>query len=539
MRTRLFDAKTPVAVILLACVALTLWSCNAKNGAEFKNGLGVGSCKFCDLRYDDFSRKDLTDADFSGAFLYGTNFSWSVARNARFESAILSHARMEWADFDGGDFSKASMGDSALFRATFRNARMRMTTLSRANLVGSDLSHAEMLTAIMDGVDLTDALMTNTNLRNADLRSANLTNAKLRDADLHGAVLFNTHFLGADLKGTNFTGANLKKASFAGTYLKTTNFRKADLRDADFSDAILDAVNFQGAFLRRANFKGATIKNVVLQGADVCEAIMPDGRMGEPCSDKPLAFSTVSLGIPPILAQSAVGDKRVMVSVPGNLFAKTNRGIPVGVIAETMDAVLKKMGYLPVYVSMPISETHEAVAEGMVDIAAMAIPTAQGTESFRFTLPVIEEYNTVLVRKQGVFPLERVADLHGHTLGGREGYLYPLLTQDSKVTLQLFSSDGEMIRNLILGKLDAVIISGISNLYVLRSEGIMAQLDVLKKAVGLVPLRAAFSAKNFTQEQVEAFNVELGAFQRSPQWPAILERNGLADLVREWDMVGP
>ncbi|MBF0145575.1 MAG: pentapeptide repeat-containing protein [Magnetococcales bacterium] len=593
------------SVTVLLLFMLTLISCTAKNAAQFKNGMGYATCTFCDLRYDDFSRRDLENADFSGAYLFGTNFSWSIARNSRFESAIMYQGRMEWADFDGSDFSKASVGGTALFRSSFRQAQLRLTDLSHANLTGIDLTRAHMVTAILEGVDLTDAQMSGVNLRSATLRDANLSNARLRDADLQGAVLTRANLQGTDLKGANFTAAVMNDASFANSYVHTTNFRKTNLNNADFSNAILDAVNFQGARLRHANFKGATIKNVILQGADLCGAIMPDGQQIPPCPEKATSSLTTSAAVsqmtsippaetgpatadpvvllprtdapsdmtpvppsgdrppidatlapegnatldpsaqptPPVIDAAAVHltvqDNRRMVAVPGNLFAKTEKGIPAGVIAETLDVILKKMGFSPIYVSMPIAEMPEAVENGFVDVLAMALPTGKSAEKLLFTEPLIEEFNTVLVRRNEPFALERIADLHERKLGGREGYIYPLLKKDPEIKLQLFSSDGEMIRNLILGKLDAVIISGISNLYVLRSEGIMAQLDVLKKAVGMVPMQAALSPGKFSRKELELFNKSLKEFKQGTEWNAVLEHNGLSDLVRPWEVASP
>ncbi|MBF0110773.1 MAG: pentapeptide repeat-containing protein [Magnetococcales bacterium] len=591
-----------IAVLLLLFATLTQISCTAKNASQLRNGMGLKSCTFCDLRYDDFSRMDLEKADFSGAYLFGTNFSWSIARKARFESAIMYQGRMEWADFDGSDFSKASIGGTALFRSSFRGARLRLADLSHANMTGIDLTNATMVTTILEGVDLTDASMSGVNLRSATLRDANLANARLRDADLQGAVLTRANLQGADVKGANFTAAVMNEASFANTYVHTTNFRKANLDNADFSNAILDAVNFQGTRLRHANFTGATIKNVILHGADLCAATMPDGNQIPPCPEKATASLTTSAVVsqmvatgsadsgamvvlpqpdlpvpvtsappsegqpidanpidsggamaiepspvaspgPPVVDAAAVRlpvqDKRRVVAVPGNLFAKTEKGSPAGVIAETLDILLKKMGYSPIYVSMPIAEMPDAVENGFVDVVAMALPFGKGVEKLLFTDPLIEEYNTVLVRRDENLVLERIADLHGRTLGGREGYLYPLLKNDPEIKLQLFASDGEMIRNLILGKLDAVIISGISNLYVLRSEGIMAQLDVLKKAVGVVPMQAAFSPGKFKREELETFNGMLKEFKQGPEWTSVLEHNGLSDLVRPWSVAVP
>ncbi|MBF0156093.1 MAG: transporter substrate-binding domain-containing protein [Magnetococcales bacterium] len=235
--------------------------------------------------------------------------------------------------------------------------------------------------------------------------------------------------------------------------------------------------------------------------------------------------------------EGALSESRMVVAVPSNLFAKTDGGRPSGVIAELLDSVLKGMGFEPIYISMPVPEMPGAMESGVVGMASLAFKGMPGTEQLLFTDPFLTEYNVVLVPRKKEIPLVRVSDLQGLRLGGREGYRYPLLEKNPVVALEFFRSDGEMIRNLILGKLDAAVISGVSDIFALRNEGIMAQLDVLKVAVGSVPLGGAFAPGRMSPERLQEFNGRVAALKESPEWQEILARNGLADLVREWKVV--
>jgi ABC-type amino acid transport substrate-binding protein len=53
----------------------------------------------------------------------------------------------------------------------------------------------------------------------------------------------------------------------------------------------------------------------------------------------------------------------------------------------------------------------------------------------------------------------------------------------------------------------------------------------------MVPLVVAFSKEKFSKESVDAFNLALTDFRKTDEWQAILEKNGMADLVKDWPIL--
>jgi hypothetical protein len=94
-----------------------------------------------------------------------------------------------------------------------------------------------------------------------------------------------------------------------------------------------------------------------------------------------------------------------------------------------------------------------------------------------------------------------------------------------------------MIRCLIFAACDLVVISGISDLHEFRAEDVMSRLEVMRTAVGTVPLVMALSPERFTAADVARIDQAIQAFQGSDRWREIVTRNGLGDLVREWLIV--
>lgn len=226
----------------------------------------------------------------------------------------------------------------------------------------------------------------------------------------------------------------------------------------------------------------------------------------------------------------------IKVAVPGNVFARLEKDKASGVVVEAADALLRKQGMQPTYLTMSTNDALSDLSKGAIGAATVVVPTPRVQEVAYVSDPVVSEYNIVISLKGKAFELNRIADLYGKRIGARLGYQYPSLDKDAKLQLSRFQSDGEMMRALLFGKIDAAIISAISDVYAFRSEGIMTRLDVLKMAVGTVPLAVAFSRQQFTQADVDAFNRSLASFKQQPEWQNILERNGIADLAKEWPL---
>lgn len=519
--------NTDFIVAGMAALALSLSLSSPARAAEIPD-----KCPFCELRYQDFGQRRIERANFAGAYLYGSNLSWAVVRKGNFQSSVLTFARMDWGDMSDSDFSKAALEDASMSRATFRNADFRMANLDRANLARSDLSGAHFVTASMHDVHLADARLVGAELRNANLTGADLSGARLRDADLQGAILKRADLQGSDLGGANFSGANLDDTNLTAIEIRLTNFRSASLRNAVFLNAVLDAVNFQDADLSGANFTGATLRGVLLQGAILCNTRLPDGTVHLCVAGGDAAGGPAKPEDERQLMKSSVKfDQAVRISLAGNGFANFQKGRPSGIFAEIAARITRDMGQEPAFISMPADAALKALEEGRLDVATVILKTDKIEDKFLFSDPIITDYQVIVVKKGHAFPLASQADLAGKRLGARQGYRYDLLSKNASLRATLYNSDGEMVRALLLGEVDAILISGISDVYALRSEGIMSQLEVLNASVGRVPLMLAFRKTRFSAADVASFNQRLEGLSQSGFLREVAEHNGMGDLI--------
>jgi len=234
---------------------------------------------------------------------------------------------------------------------------------------------------------------------------------------------------------------------------------------------------------------------------------------------------------------SSAPTKEVVVGVPNDIFSTFADGQPIGVIAETVDYVLKKMGYFTRYRNMPKKVMRNDVHGGKLDVGTSLLKFPSREKKARYSDPIVTEYSVLVVRKGTKFEANNTADLRGKKLGGREGFHYPLIDGDSSIRIERNRTDGENVRRLLLGKVDAAIVGAVSDIFDLRAEGVMTELEVLDRAVGSVDLGAALADEHFSKADIEAFNQHLAALKKSDDWTRILERNAVADLVKEWPLI--
>lgn len=211
----------------------------------------------------------------------------------------------------------------------------------------------------------------------------------------------------------------------------------------------------------------------------------------------------------PLLSQEQAAFR---VAVPGNIFARLGRDGPEGIFLETMGALLKRMGKTPQYVIMPTGDALVEVAKGNISAATVVVPSGRISETMWLSNPLLTESNIVIALKEKGFTLQHLGDLKTKRIGARQGYRYPLLEKKSGVNLMRYSTDGEMLRALLFGEVDVIICSAISDIFALRSEGVMKRLIVLDKAVGEVPMVAAFGKGSFSKSDLDAFNSVLAEF---------------------------
>jgi ABC-type amino acid transport substrate-binding protein len=342
------------------------------------------------------------------------------------------------------------------------------------------------------------------------------------------------------LGGANFNGANLDNTNLTAIEIRQTNFRSASLKNAIFLNAVLDAVNFQDADLSGADFTGATLRGVLLQGAILCNTRLPDGTTHLCPAVGDITVGAAKPEDERLLMKSSVKfDKAVRISVAGNAFANFQKGRPSGIFTEIVSQIARDMGQEPAFISMPADAALKALEEGRLDVATVILKTDKIQTKFLFSEPIITDYQVVVVKKGNTFPLMKQSDLEGKRLGARQGYRYDLLGKGSRLRAELYQSDGEMIRALLLGEVDAILMSGISDVYALRSEGIMSQLEVLRASVGRVPLLFAFSKTRFSADDVMHFNQRLEALNQQGVWRELAEKNGMGDLIDPFPVLAP
>lgn len=500
--------------------------------ARVKKG---NSCEMCDLRYADFSKANIAGIKLPGSFMYGANLSWSNLSSIDFESASLSSAIIEWSNVDNAVFNKSNLEDATFFRSSIREGQFQMikggrVKFSNAVLTQANFSASSLINSNFSGAEAESAIF-----RSADLSSADFSKADLRNASFKSSKLLNANLKGIRSKNADFSNSHMQYADLSYTNLVHVNFRNSNLEKANFGNSLINGVNFTDSDLQGANFLGATFSNVIFKDANLCGALMPDGKFGS-CASKGMKGlnDTALYGISK--QERGLNEKKIRIAIPGNMYADLNLGKPRGVIAEALSSVLNKLDITASYIVMSSSEAKEALDSGVVSLALSSLVFENAEGQTRYSKPLIQEYLLLLSTTASENDVNRISDMAAYHVGGREGYRYPTLDKHSDIVIEKFQKDGDIIRSLLLGDIDFALISSVSDISLFRSESIMQAFKTEEKAVGHVDLGIEFS-ESLPTELIVSINKELQVLMESKEWENILDRNGLADLVRDWQQM--
>jgi uncharacterized protein YjbI with pentapeptide repeats len=195
-------------------------------------------CESCDFNQVNLSpellgSEDYSDAILSETYMYGSSIEHLHLPRLKANGLIAVGLMLHDNDLTDADFSYAEL-PSLKMTGWNKGDRIRFT--------GSSLDHAHFSFTVFDAPDFSGAAM-----RYVSLYRAQWPRANLSEALLHGA----------DLTFANLTEANLEKAIL--------------------TSAVLSHVD-----LSRANLLGAQItENQLKQALSLCDAVLPDGRLGE------------------------------------------------------------------------------------------------------------------------------------------------------------------------------------------------------------------------------------------------------------------
>ena len=216
-----------------------------------------------DLKYSDFSGKDLENKSFFGADLKGSNF----------EGAILSYADFRLANLEDTNFANAEIDNIKLRQNNMKNADFTNVDFSKVNLTNVDLGNTILKNSNLSHKDLTKTFLYNADLSGVDLTESDLSFVYLKDvvlknANLSGTMLFdaeislatNTDLAGVILHDAMLTQSNLSSIDFSGKKLDWVSFYGSDLTGQDFTNnVIFSGVSFFETKLSNSNFDGVDL----------------------------------------------------------------------------------------------------------------------------------------------------------------------------------------------------------------------------------------------------------------------------------------
>jgi len=225
----------------------------------------------------------------------------------------------------------------------------------------------------------------------------------------------------------------------------------------------------------------------------------------------------------------------VAVGYANSAFAWMERGAPKGIVLEAVDVVLGRLAVKPHYVLLPDGELTPALNDGLVDMVA-ALPM-EDAGSFELSPSMVEDWEVIATEAGREFPLAGLGDLGGKRLGVWGQRPLALLDRAPGLDLRRFQRDSEVLRELVHGRLDGMVVTAYHDVAELRAQGVLPRLRLLAHAVGRSQVRAALSRVRLTPDFIADFNASLAGLMGSERWPLLVEAAAPMEMARQWRLV--
>jgi polar amino acid transport system substrate-binding protein len=226
------------------------------------------------------------------------------------------------------------------------------------------------------------------------------------------------------------------------------------------------------------------------------------------------AQKTIRLGVPPhgwppyIIVQQ---DKISGIAVDIVRHIGTRRGFKI------------KIQYYPEI------RAHKMVEQGTLDAWPDAKEWSATPERYLWTDPMVESEDRLIYRKSTPLVFNQIEDLFGKTIGTHLGYYYPRLEghfENGSIIRADTQSEASMLKMLLLGRTDAVVINQLVALWVIKTELNMSHTDFSfsKQIVDQAGYRIMFSRQHQWEPFIKAFNSDLDAMKQDDRLYRIISK---------------
>lgn len=216
-------------------ITLSTYAYNPRHLEKFKL---TSHCERCDLNELNLSPEVLGSSDYNDAILensyfYGSSIEHLNMQNLKAQGLIGLGLLLHDNELSYADFSYADLPD------------LKVTLWNRGDYIN------------FVGAAIDDANFSYTQFNAPQFIQASMSRA----------VLYHVQWPQANLSGARLRGADLTYARLQGANLQTANLSDALLNHADFTEANL--------------FEAQVTQEQLAKTASVCNAILPDGTLGE------------------------------------------------------------------------------------------------------------------------------------------------------------------------------------------------------------------------------------------------------------------
>ena len=233
----------------------------------------------------------------------------------------------------------------------------------------------------------------------------------------------------------------------------------------------------------------------------------------------PSRACTVSLGVPEYPPFAVIEDGKVS-----------------GVVAELTVLALRNMGCQVRPRTLPFARMYKWIHGGKIDVATSVRKTNERAQFAHYSVPVISEYQLIMVPKGQRFELRTLHDFADRDIGGQLGFLYP--------QLEIGGASVRRVRNFEINvnrvaqhRLDGTIIGSLSGPHISDGMALSQHVAYLPRALNVVHLTTALSLRAFNRTMRTRFDSEIRSLLAGRLWKEILAANNVPEKRKKWPLL--
>lgn len=186
--------------------------------------------------------------------------------------------------------------------------------------------------------------------------------------------------------------------------------------------------------------------------------------------------------------------------------------------------------------TLPFARMYKWIHGGKIDVATSVRKTNERARYAHYSVPVISEYQLIMVPKGQQFALRTLHDFADRDIGGQLGFLYPQL-ETGGASVRRVRNFEINVNRVAQHRLDGTVIGSITGPYVADRMALSHHVAYLPRALNVIHLTTALSTQAFNRTMRTRFDSEIRTLLKGRLWKAVLASYNVPEKRKTWPLL--